>query len=288
MPRNKTVSTNDIKPGTSMYVSGKIHYSHVATMIKGEELQRKIQRAQLDRRNCPSGEHTSISLVDARVMVGDPQNMTPAEKYASESLVYSKIDPQTNNVAWRLNFDNKSKFLPRVLVRRDGEKKVYDEVKLEHELDRGLDVTLCFSIYASNKGNNGIRLDTILVNEPLRYYRNDVISKLEQMGLVVNRLPEESSDTLGDMVAVGADDDAENNSAAPVQGPSANPFSVSAPAAPAAPTAPTAPVAPAAPVAQAPVDAAPLAPNPLVDPYDVGDLSGTPGGIVYNGDGDKY
>lgn len=285
MPRsNRTVTTNDIQPGTAMYVSGKISFSRIVSLIQGEELENKIQRATRNGRNCPTTPHTSISLVDARVMVSDPKNMTPAETYASETLVFSKIDPQTNKAVWKLNFDNKSKFVPRVLVKKDAQKKVYDEVKLEHELDKGLDVTLCFSVYHSNRGNNGVRLDTILVNEPLRYYHNDVISKLEQMGLTINRLPEDDNDAIGGMVAANGDEEPAE-ATAPVQGPTAHPFSAEAPVAYADESAPAAPVVPA-PETTAP--SAPVGPNPLADPYDIGDLSSTPGGIVYNGNDDKY
>lgn len=293
MPRNKTVTTNDIKPGTTMYVSGKITFSRVSSLIQGKELENKIARETRAGRgkSCPDKPHTSIALTDARVMVKDPNHMTPAETYASETLIFSKIDPETGKTVWKLNFNNKSKYLPRVFVRNDSQKNVYDEIKLEKELDRGLNVTLCFSVYHSNQGhNNGVHIDTILINEPLRYYQNDVVSKLEQMGLTINRLPEDDNDTLGDMVA--ADDTTETAPmAAPVQSPTVNPFSAGAPTAPAyqayaSKTAPTA--VESAPQAAAPAPAAPVEPNPLADPYDIGDLSNTPGGIVYNGNDDKY
>lgn len=202
MARIHTVTTNDIAPGTAMYVRGKVAFCRIASLITGEELRKKQERLRFANRSCPAYEHTSISLTQARVLCADPNHMTAAETYATESLLFETTDPQTKEKVSRLSFDNKSKFLPRVFVKCDGEENVYDEIHLERELDKGLDVTVCFSVYNSKKGNNGVRIDCVLVNEPLdahQKHADDLIGRLEQLGITVNSLPE-SDETEDDLL----------------------------------------------------------------------------------------
>ena len=245
MAKNKTVTTNDLTPGVEFYVEGTVTYSRLASLIDGEELKEKQRRYK----NCPPRPHTHISLTNARVKCKDPQHQTPEEIYAAETILFVSMNRNTNQSEWRVNFDNKSKFLPRIFVQNDQNKKIYDEVRLEKELDKGLHVTLGFSAYKTQQ-NNGVRLDTVLVHEPLRYYSNDIVSKLEQMGLTVNSLPDEEPD-----------DATPAETEAPATATAENPFSK--------------PVANETP-------SAPSAPSPYADAYDV-----VGPGVVYNGD-DKY
>ena len=61
--------------------------------------------------------------------------------------------------------------------------------EIHGELDNGLLVTMVMRIYNSGKPNKGITLDTIIVNEPIRFYQGGAAANLEKYGLTVNLQP---------------------------------------------------------------------------------------------------
>lgn len=179
--RNKTVRINELKSGDVFYVAGKVRYSYISKHLEGEALRRSIERQKaLGFRRPIEVPHTELTIEDAHVLMKDPRNPTKVETFAKECL-YQATDRETGRTSWRFSEKSLSKHLPKVLVRREGDPKVYDEVRLEHEPANGLDVTVVVSVY-DNKGKLCKKIDTVLINEPLRYFRNAAVNQPEKQG----------------------------------------------------------------------------------------------------------
>lgn len=224
----RTVHNSQLKPGSIIFVRGHVGFSRIARQTTDEERIKDNQRRthQIER------NYTTITIYNAQVMAKNPQAPTPEEIYALESCYASSSQDYPGN-----NFTgmNKSNFLPKIGVLSQGSSPdthpSYDEIMLEGELQKGTDVTLLLRVFAGQGGNNGVSLDTVLINQTdFQYYGNNahVTKAMEDFGMTFHEMsPSEKT-------------------AATAQ----------APAAPVAPTAPVgqtmaAPVAPAAPQATA-------------------------------------
>jgi hypothetical protein len=130
--------------------------------------------------------YTSISLYNAQVIAKDPNNPSIEERYAAECLYRSSSANYPGN-----NFSamNKSHNLPKVGV-FNPQTNAYDEIKLDGELAAGLDVTVVMRV-SKGQGNNGVSLDTVLVNEPIKYYQgaSKITNEMKERGIVFNALP---------------------------------------------------------------------------------------------------
>lgn len=261
-----TVRLSSIPAGQMAYIDGRIRYSHITRLVEGQELLKVIER---ERRNGslyphdPNKPYTILELEDAKVRVADVNHMTPLETYNQESL-FTVVDRNTGRSVYRYRAENKSRRLPKVLVRNAS--GGYDEIIPERELANGLNVTIVMRVYSAGQ-INGIAMEAVMVNEPLRYWEpNDIIAQLQSAGISVNRKPYEPAP------AVDTTNESVSNTDAPVQ---TNPYST----APAAPT-----VATAEPTAQAPTQ--PVQPNPYANPYAIPTHAPqqNAGGIVYNPD----
>lgn len=158
----KEISKSDLRANAAYLVRGKVAYSHISRQTTDAERA----RANAKRKYPIDKNYTFITLHGATVLCKDPQAPTVEERYAAECL-YQDTNPKHPG----LNFSaiNKSCFLPSVFVKVPGTENSYAPVKLEGELDSGLDVTLVMRVFSA-RGTNGVTLDRVLVNEPLRYY----------------------------------------------------------------------------------------------------------------------
>lgn len=179
----RTVSNKDLRPNEVYQVRGKIGYSHITRPTTDEE---RIE-ANKRRYHPIDKNYTTITIHSAYIIPasGDPNNLTLEEKYGSECFYASSSPNYPGN---NYNAINKSPRLPRVGVLQN-QPGMYQEIIPEGELAAGLDVTLVMRVF-KGQGNNGVTLDMVLVNEPIRYYGGtDATAKLAQGGVTFKELP---------------------------------------------------------------------------------------------------
>lgn len=178
----KTINCNQLNPGAIYLVRGKVSFSRITrhTTDKERDEANKRRMHPIDK------NYTTITLYDAVVLARDPQNPSIEERYASECLYKSSSQNYPNN-----NFSaiNKSPNLPQIAVLEGNNQ--YKQIIPENELAQGLDVTLVMRVYKT-KMNNGVSLDKVFVNEPIKYYtgnQKSVDNALAGYGIVFQALP---------------------------------------------------------------------------------------------------
>lgn len=162
------ISNTQLIPNKSVIVRGKITFSHVTRKIEGEELIRRNQGT-----NYPENRpYTEIAIGNATVIPesGDGNNLSINEQYIVQKCYMSKSHPERG---WCFSAKNKGNNLPNI-CQGEGEdtisgKAVARQITPNGELANDLDVTLVLRVF-QGKPNPGISLDTVIVNEPIRYY----------------------------------------------------------------------------------------------------------------------
>lgn len=186
----KTINTNQLTPGKLILVRGFLDYCHITKPIAGEELRKANERNKAHGWNTKDKPYTKATIRNASVVMTDPSNPTLEEQFAVEHL-YKSV--QTPEKQFCYNAENSGNNLPWVGVLRTGTTNVVDQIKPEGELAAGLDVTLVLRVYKpKNQINNGVSLDGVIVNEPVRYYENNTLNVgLNELGITFNALPNE-------------------------------------------------------------------------------------------------
>ena len=185
----RTVTNQQLTPDATYFVRGKIGFCRITRLTTDDERE----RANQSRVHPITRNYTTVTLYDAQVLAGDPNNPTQEEIYAAESM-YKNKNPQERP---GLNFSaiNKSSRLPRigVLSPTPTNPQNYKEIRPTAELAVGLDVTLVMRVF-KGQGNNGVSLDRVLVNEPIRYYggSDQVDRAMSQRGITFEGLPPEN------------------------------------------------------------------------------------------------
>lgn len=257
----KTINNNQLTPDATYLVRGQVGFSRISrpTTDKEREDANRRRTHKIDK------NYTTMSIYNAQVLARNPQAPTLEERYAAECLYKSSSPNYPGN-----NFTamNKSKYLPKVGVLTPTPENAnnYVEIIPEGELAAGLDVTLVMRVF-KGQGNNGVTLDRVLVNEPIRYYgmNSAVDQQLNDFGITFTamapaRVAEEpvspveddtpettfaAAPTANNVAPVAAPAPA-MVAPAPVAAPAGNPFTSYAPNQNVAPAA--APAAPAEPV----------------------------------------
>ena len=188
MPKNRTVSANQLADNTTCLIRGRVLYSRIRSQVAGEELARQNQRAMQQGRQPRNRPYTTLSICQAEVVRANPNApmMNPEEIFATESLYTSTTQPN-NGLCY--SADNTGNYLPRLCVQEGNMVTELSADEIHGELDNGLLVTMVMRIYNSGKPNKGITLDTIIVNEPIRFYQGGAAANLEKYGLTVNLQP---------------------------------------------------------------------------------------------------
>lgn len=188
MPKNRTVSANQLADNTTFLIRGRVLYSRIRSQVTGEELARQNQRAMQQGRQPRNRPYTTLSICQAEVVRANPNApmMNPEEIFATESLYTSTTQPN-NGLCY--SADNTGNYLPRLCVQEGNMVTELSADEIHGELDNGLLVTMVMRIYNSGKPNKGITLDTIIVNEPIRFYQGGAAANLEKYGLTVNLQP---------------------------------------------------------------------------------------------------
>lgn len=186
----KTINTNQLTPNDMVFIRGKLVWSNIAKPVEGEELQKEIRRNQdMKRRYYPTSPHTTIALHDARVEYKNPQMKTLFETYIEEAMYQSK-DPKKSG--WNYRLDATGTILPQV-ARREADGTTLTQIQLASEPAVGLDVTVILRVYQTRAGmNNGIAIDTVIINEPLVYRASSPSqNEMAERGLTFKPLPED-------------------------------------------------------------------------------------------------
>lgn len=184
---NRTVTTNQLTPGTLIAVRGKLSYSRLTSRIEGEELRKDMARRQQKGWIPIDKPYTTATIEQAEVICKNPQNRTPEEVYALESLYTSTTKQQAG---YQFTANNKGTLnLPYIAQRDMSKPSVVKQVLPEGELASGLDVTLILRVF-KGKPNNGVTLDGVIVNEPIRYFDSARAGAgLDQLGISFEALP---------------------------------------------------------------------------------------------------
>lgn len=239
------ISNKDIIPNELVIVKGKLNFSRLSKQIAGEALAQENARRKQQGRPTIDRPFTTVTIDQAQILPKNPSQMTVTEAYVQGRFYASKSSRSLGGMSFTVN--NKTRALPHVGLMDLGT-GVIDEIKLESDLDGGLDVILVLRSFAGQQGNNGVSLDWVIISE-LRYYNRgaSLDSILGVIGATaVNALPAEAqkinsdaaapaiaANAFGDDLPFGEPEPAQQNTA-PVM--NANPFS-----APQQPTPPTMP-----------------------------------------------
>lgn len=192
--RPRTVNLNQLTPKTTILIRGKLSYSRLYQHIDGEELKRD-QDLNRQRGLQPIDKpYTTATVYQSEVQfrnpagVNDPSMRTAEEQYVWEHQYLSNNSP---DMGWCFRAINKSRNLPEI-YQYNPTTQQYDKVVLTGNMDRGLDVTLVLRIFKGSMHNNGISLDKVLVNEPIRYF-SSADADLQAFGIVLNNQTAENS-----------------------------------------------------------------------------------------------
>lgn len=167
------ISTNQLTPGESLMIRGRLQYSRLTSKIEGEELARRNQ----GQRYPITTPYTTATICDAQIIAKDPSHPSLFEQWAQNRLYTSKAEGATG---YAFSANNKGNSLPWIGVEES--KGTVHQVYPEGELAKDLQVTLVLSVFKTSQ-NNGVGLDGVIVHEPLRLFSpNDAASVLKQHG----------------------------------------------------------------------------------------------------------
>lgn len=225
-----TINVNTLTPDATYLVRGKVAFSRITRQTTDAERA----AANQSRQHPIDKNYTTMTIYDAQILCKDPANPSLEERYASEKLYKSSSPEQPG---YNFSAMNKSRNLPKVGVVAEGSTSQYNEIIPTGELAHGVDVTLVMRVF-KGQGNNGVSLDRVLVNEPIRYFvgtGSAVEKSLSEMGITFNALsPDEAASAAATANTAPAADAAPAAQAAPAA-PAAtdNPFSFNPGSAPA-------------------------------------------------------
>lgn len=192
MPNQKTIQNGSLIPGQMAYVHGTVGYSHIASLIEGEEL--KTYNANRKQYNPKAIENvkpfTRIVLNNVEMRYLDKNNPSILERYIEERFFVSQNHPENG---LECASESKSPSLPTVAVRlANGE---YQQVELKGELAKGQGVTLLIRCFGTKfAGRVGVGLNGVLIDqEPIRYRGADHLEDaLKQAGIIFHPLTVDS------------------------------------------------------------------------------------------------
>lgn len=151
----------------TIYVRGKVAFSRIASKIDGAELAKQNQEAASKGRMPHSKPYVTITIKDPVILgAGLPVQVT---NVIQERFYVSKTDGATY-----FSQESKSPFLPTVVYSKEagelaGQGIADDNVPLQAELAKDLDVTIGVSLFSKN-GFAGLGINYIFINEPIKYY----------------------------------------------------------------------------------------------------------------------
>lgn len=191
----RTVLARQLKAGDTIYVSGKMVYSHITRKIEmgTPKFEKANQRKIAQGAEPATASYTSLTISHPSIktknadafkyvsgdIVADTSKMTPLEVYMYETMYKNKTTGE-----WRLSNENKGN-LPSV-----GEiNTTTNEITLitpKGELAVGLDVVLVFQVFQTKTGRQGVGLQAVLSRGEIKYYSSaDATSALQGLGFAI-------------------------------------------------------------------------------------------------------
>lgn len=155
---------NQLTPGKTAAIRGKVTWSRIRARIEGEALKRENERRKARNQQTTDKPFTQITVCDAQIVPLDPsgQTLTPEEIYAVERMFDGKAGRCYTG-------ESKGKYLPDVGIYNQQTRDVTWLTSMEGELASGMDVTVIMSAF-EGKPNNGFGLQAVICNEPIRYF----------------------------------------------------------------------------------------------------------------------
>lgn len=185
-----SISPASLRPNVTIMVSGTIAYSEVTHLITGDRLKEKDNRLVRNGRQPIGKEHTSITIENPQIIPKVPGQLSLEEEYIQNKFYQSNA---ANHTSTRYSLDNKSKFLPKIAVIDQNNPNNAVEIIPEGELANGLQVRLLLTTYqVKNYASKGVRLDQVIVMEPIRYFsQEDLNKKMADYGMTYTELTKE-------------------------------------------------------------------------------------------------
>lgn len=157
---------NAIEPNTIVLVRGKLAYSRLTRQIDGQELINDQQRRQ-QRGFIPINRpYTTATVNGAMIVPSNPNGQKTTAETIVEQGFYASKNANVQAQGYSFTAYNKGRNLPWI-AQMQGDKAI--QIVPEGELASGLDVTLVTRIFRG-KPNNGLTVEGVIVNEPIRYY----------------------------------------------------------------------------------------------------------------------
>lgn len=266
-----TVPTaENIRPDQTVIVQGTIEYARTASLIDGDELERRVKNSMSAYpTECP---HTLINLSQPQIVPADPAQLSWEEAYVQSQFFAHKKNPEKG---FGYEAKNVTRNLPTVLALDPENQGVYRQViEPEGEIAKGTVVRIAVKTYQSKDNKTGrphrklgLGLEAIILSTAEVPYAPRAGARnldLSSFGITVSEplVATKGIESEVPNAIVGTDESglpaapvapvyqvAPAAQAAPVA--PAQPAAQTAPVAPAAQTAPVAPVAPVAPTAPA-------------------------------------
>lgn len=199
MASKRTVTTDQLTPKTTFYISGEVNFARINSLIQGKELEEKNKQRQMNNRPPIDKPYVTLTLINPVAHMADPNHPTLAEIYANESFYPERDMNKKETGRMRYEVVSKGTILPAVYQRLDGNKATLIE-EPEGELATGLNVTLVMNVYKGNP-HNGIGLQAVIVNEPIRYYQGSIERAFKDLGLVLEQ-PDSATDDSASQISV--------------------------------------------------------------------------------------
>ena len=185
-----SISPSSLRPNVTIMVSGTIAYSEITRLIEGDRLIERDKRLARDGRKPVGKEHTAITIENPQVIPKVPGQLSLEEEYIQNKFYTSHA---ANHTSTRYAMINKSKFLPKIAVIDQNNPNNAVEIVPEGELANGLQVRLLLTTYqVKNYASRGVRLDQVIVMEPIRYFsQDDLNKKMADYGMTYTELTKE-------------------------------------------------------------------------------------------------
>jgi len=213
MAQNYTINTNQLTEGDIAAINGKVSFSHASQPMSDNEIDKENERrrknnmTEIVRNN--DGKYPTYSyleIYDVQVVVKNPNAPTPFETFLIEHC-YQTPNSKKHPNAWCYTGKHAGNGVADVWVAPDGKNATKITLEAGQELAEGLNVTLYLKVYKpKNRPMQGVALETIVVNEPLKFYKKSAAIDLAAQGYIVNNnAPAQKASDVGQQVAEPVD-----------------------------------------------------------------------------------
>lgn len=178
------IKNESLIPGEIARIRGTIVYSHITSIIEGEELERRNQEKQRLGMYTAQAPYVTITISNARLEPLDPQKPSLLERYIESKKFYRSQKHPDRGVSFSMDAATRLP-TPTYIPNPDVAGALMTDTSGE-ELAAGNEVTLVVSVYASRHSlKRGLSLDCVLVHGEPQYFRGATDDLLRQLGFTV-------------------------------------------------------------------------------------------------------